>query len=187
MKTILKVIAALMVGFLLLYLLYFLSGLNRLETSTKSTTFVIKGDTVTKWLVVKVPVPDTIWEDGEIVTLPADNECMAELIRLRAMYGRYKVYNDTLIDDSSLFVNIVDTIHNNRIIGRSFGYQNRKNTSITTIINTQNVSNKGFYVGGFAGKNILNLSLLYQRGNFVVQSGYELNNKTVVFGLFYHF
>ena len=110
----------------------------------------IPGDSIPIWRYYgEMPKPDTVWMDGEIITLPPDSLCMAEWLKLQSEYRMWKVYNDTLIDDSTLLAGVVDTIHNNKLWGRAFFYQNRKPTIINTTINTTTINNAdGIYAGG---------------------------------------
>lgn len=117
-------------------------------------TDTIYGDTIEHWKVV-YSEPDTIWEDGEIITLPPDSVCIVEWLKLNKEYNKYKIYKDTLQDDSIMLAGVIDTVHQNKLWGRAFFYKNRKETIINTTINNTIINNAdGIYAGGgFIGNN----------------------------------
>jgi len=123
--------------------------------TTVTTHDTIPGDSVPVYVSVPVPDPDTVWMDGEIVELPADSSCVAEWLKLHGLYTGYAAYNDTLKDDSSALIVVIDTVHQNRLEGRSYGFQNRRITTINTHTTTTTINNgNGVFVGGgFLGSN----------------------------------
>ncbi|MFZ4412928.1 MAG: hypothetical protein ACOYOV_07580 [Bacteroidales bacterium] len=122
---------------------------------TITTHDTIPGDSIPVYTSVETPEPDTVWMDGEIVTLPADSSCVAEWLKLHGLYTGYAAYNDTLQDDSSALIVVIDTVHQNRLEGRSFGFQNRRLKIINTQITTTTINNgNGVFIGGgFLGSN----------------------------------
>ena len=148
-------------------------------------TKIVPGDSIPKYITTPAPVPDTVYSDPDIITLPPDSMLMVEYLKLRELYSQRKVYNDTLINDTSLFVGIIDTLSKNSLKKRVFYYENRKKTAIYTTVNTTILDNKGWYFGGNMGKNIQNVSIIYQYKNILFSGGYEFQNKTPVIGCFY--
>ncbi len=134
-----------------------MKGCQKDKTSvpTVTTHDTIPGDSIPVYRPVKTPEPDTVWMDGEIVTLPADSLCVIEWLKLRGLYSQYAAYIDTVKNDSSAMIVLIDTVHQNRIVGRSFGFQNRRITTINTQITTTNINNANgvFIGGGFVGSN----------------------------------
>ena len=155
------------------------------KVKTVTTTKVIPGDTIPIWDTLRVPAPYYVYSDPDIITLPPDSMLMVEYLKLRELYYQVKIYKDTLINDSSLFAMIIDTISKNSLKKRVFGYENRKKTAIYTTINTTVLDNKGLYLGGNMGKNIQNVSIIYQYKNFLFSGGYEFQNKTPVIGCYF--
>ena len=142
-------IAILSVLFILIIYLHYFTENNATQQLKTSNTYVIGKDTNVQWEIANVPIPETIYSEPEIIMIPPDSNCIAEWINLYSNYSQTLVYSDTLKDDSSALVIVVDTILKNKLYGRSFGFMNRRATEIiinnyTTIVRNDN----GLYVGG---------------------------------------
>lgn len=119
------------------------------ELTTITTTDTIPGDSIP--YVVEIPKPIPFWIDtGSWHYLTQQIDTMAIL---KDYFSRV-YYLDTLMDDSSAFIAILDTITQNRIHGRKLYFANRKPTSIintTTILPADEKSK--LYVGGMVAMN----------------------------------
>lgn len=170
---------------IIVILLFFIFTKPKPEVITNSTTTVIPGDTVLHTDTFR-PKPKIIVEDPDTIILPADSNCLKAYKELIKKYSMYKYYVDTLKDDSSAFISISETVHNNSIQGyRVLGFMNRKTTSITTITNTTILNNKEWFIGGTVSSDYYSLGLEYKNKNWVFMGGYEFNSKKPVIGIFY--
>ena len=86
MKSILTYILAVIVVILTILLLLKDKVANRTETST----FIVKGDSAIKWDTIRVPTAFEVYSDPEIITLPADTQCILEWLELRNLYTQHK-------------------------------------------------------------------------------------------------
>lgn len=62
-------------------------------------------------------------------------------------YFAMRIYNDTLVDDDDLYFSISDTVHRNRLLGRSFEYQNRRPVGFDVSVDIPSPK-RNFYIGG---------------------------------------
>lgn len=100
------------------------------KSDTIFTSDTIWGDSIPYQVYVPVPKPykvvvtDTLFKDVDTTAILRD-------------YFAIVYYTDTLKNDTSALVVIVDTVSNNRLKGRSMWFQNRRPTTInnTTITN----------------------------------------------------
>lgn len=114
-------------------------------------------DTVTLYdttVIVKINyVPK--WKD-HIIYVSNDEPLPLDIQDIIADYLSKYVYIDTLINDTSAFMVITDTINRNNILSRSWEFKNRRPTQFitnttTTIIQKPKKWNIG--IGGFVGGN----------------------------------
>lgn len=119
------------------------------ELNTITITDTIPGDSVP--YVVEIPKPVPFWIDtGSWHYLTQQIDTLAIL---KDYFSRV-YYLDTIMDDSSAFIAILDTITQNRIHGRKLYFANRKPTSIintTTVLPADEKSR--LYVGGMVAMN----------------------------------
>jgi len=144
------------------------------KTIPGDSVFIVKTDTIIKPSYIhKVSIDsvfDTIYRNTIIDTLA-----------LLQDYFNIKVYEDTIIDDSSMTVIIQDSISRNKIIGRTSFLKNNRETSI---INNYTYSNEGLYGGITLSKHFINInaSYSYKRSNFELGINFitlENNSKIV--------
>ncbi|KAF0195634.1 MAG: hypothetical protein FD166_2807 [Bacteroidetes bacterium] len=100
------------------------------EAVTLTTINTIPGDSVPYLVEIDKPVPKFIdtgsWHYFDVDTMAILKDYFARV-----------VYLDTLKDDSSAFIAVMDTVFQNRLQGRSLYFANRKPTSIihnTTVL-----------------------------------------------------
>jgi hypothetical protein len=103
------------------------------EIQTEVLTDTIPGDSVPYPVPSPIPDPEIVYQDtGRIDSFYLDVDTAAIL----KDYFASVIYTDTINEDSSFFAVIHDTLSRNRLIGRSFFFQNLRPISITTITNT---------------------------------------------------
>ena len=144
-----KNIAIILFIILIGYLIYdkFFVSHDKVTTATIHDT--IPGDNIVQKDTLKMPVPYAVYQDPEIITLPADSLCIKQWYELKKLYGEYKLYTDTLKDDSSALLVVSDTVHNNSLRSRLFEFQNRRPTFINNVTNEIVVNDgNGFFIGG---------------------------------------
>lgn len=109
-----------------------------IESHTSDT---IPGDSITYEVHILKPVPKYI-DTGSRHYFDVDS-----LAILKAYFAKV-IYLDTLLDDSSAFIAILDTIYNNRLQNRKLYFANRRATVInnTTYAQPQNEKMQ-LYVG----------------------------------------
>ena len=105
-------------------------------TTTVVTEYITVHDTIIKY----TPKPYKIIEHDTIYQL--DN---AECQELAKKYYAELLYNDTLINDSTLFFSIKETVSQNMIVHRSVNYRQSKQTE--TITKTINAYDKNIFSG----------------------------------------
>jgi hypothetical protein len=113
---------------------------------------IIVRDTITIRDTLKIPgkkpkaeiIIDTQWRDRPVDTAA-----------ILADYHNKRTYNDTIVNDSSLFVVIQDTVTQNKIAYRKpFIVKSYPQITITKTITEYNSSGgNGFYGGGYAGQS----------------------------------
>lgn len=151
------------------------------EVQTITTTDTIPGDSVP--YAVEVPKPIPYWIDTG--SWHYQTQQIDTMAILRDYFARV-YYLDTIMDDSSAFIAILDTITQNRIHGRKLYFANRKPTSIintTTVLPTNEKSK--LYVGGMVAMNPgdkfdigPSMMLITPRGGYSYAYGVNENSHT---------
>jgi hypothetical protein len=120
------------------------SDVHTIEKTIESTRTVVYDSTQRKLIANKAPISILT----NTVVIPAKVDTQAILLAYFAIH----TYSDQ-ISDSSLHLQIFDSVSQNKIYGRRIFYQWLKpveSTSSTTITNTPVLkSRSGFYIGGF--------------------------------------
>ena len=101
----------------------------------------IHGDSVPYEVAVNVPVPVYIDTGKDVFWTPVDT---AEILR---EYFARVIYLDTLKDDSSAFIAILDTVTHNRLLSRRLFYANRKPTVVNNYYTTQSQERYALHAG----------------------------------------
>lgn len=136
-------------------------------SQTITITDTIPGDSVPIYYIVDRPVPYEVLVPD---TIPSE----IDTFLIIKDYLSRVAYNDTLKDDTSALVVVIDTLQGNRIKDRGFVFQNRRPTTTnTTIINPMlKCEDKQAIVGGlgtaFTPKFDISLKAGYRAKN-----GYE--------------
>lgn len=91
-------------------------------TKTKTTLFVVR-DTALIERITPAQEPETIIQPYYIPAIVDTNTIIA------AHFSTY-YYNDTLINDTTALIVVMDSISRNRIIYREFAYRNRRPTEL---------------------------------------------------------
>lgn len=108
-------------------------------------------------------ITDTFWKELEIDTL-----------KILADYFAIRTSNDTLLNDSSLFVLVNDTIQMNSIKSRNFVVRRSYPEITKTVVNELYLN--GFYVGGHVGSGLgFDAEYLYNRNMFGAVLGLDKN------------
>ncbi len=103
---------------------------------TVITEYVTVHDTIIKY----TPKPYKVVDTDTIYQLDS-----AECRELAKKYYAELIYNDTLINDSTLFFSISETVSRNMIVYRSVNYIQSK--QVETITKTINVYDKNIFIG----------------------------------------
>lgn len=127
-------------------------------------TVVYKDSIVYKW--------KTIYRDtGQTITI-------RDTVLIIRDWLAYRYYSDTLRDDSSAFIAVYDTLTQNKLLGRSYAFQNRRGDNVVEVEKDLKFR---VYAGGFiGGENFeAGLSALAIPGNdrFAVRYDYDLINR----------
>jgi hypothetical protein len=87
--------------------------------------------------IVHVPQP------GAVITLPPDTVFVYDEAKCLALHNAFyskNIYSNVLQDDSNAFISLVDTVFQNKLMGRTLTYKNRVPTEIiTTTTTTTNI------------------------------------------------
>lgn len=142
--------------------LFFMKSNNRVITNTKIDTIVtnqyfkkyIKGDKIL------FKVLDTVYKDKQI----------HDTTKIIQEFNEFLVYTDSINQDSNLYV-IQDTLHQNRIVGRSFQAKVQSKTIVVT--NTIKTKNKAALYLGFRS----DMSHDYNKVNHNVVLTFKTRNK----------
>jgi len=152
-------------------------GNTTTKTTFKTDTLIIKGDPypVTK-VLTHIPAP-------EIIYVPVPEK--VDTAKILKDYYAKKYYSNVLQDDSSAFIAVNDTIHQNELIGRSYTFQNRRTTSIVINNTTSHVTMRqplfrlGVGLTGlYTGKSFdvgVGATLVTRPGLYVGYSFYAIN------------
>lgn len=159
------------------------------EGTTTSDTIIIPGDPYPVISYHDKPVPyevlvpvDSFWKDVDTAVI---------LQKCKEMYQDYYsriVYNDTLKDDTSALITLIDTVYQNRLQKRILGFQNKRATSIitnTTIIGE--IPRNKFYLGaGIDGEvnpfyrdptiTLNGLLVMKKRWSYEIEVGFPIKN-----------
>ena len=148
---------------IVILLLVFKCGNDCPEGTTTSDTIILSGDPYPVYDTIEKPVPyqtivpvDTFWKDVDTATI---------LLRCRELYKDYyskRIYNDTLKDDTSALITLIDTVYQNQLQSRILGFQNRRATMIinNTTINGEIPRNKLYLGAGIGTSSIKKISLV---------------------------
>jgi hypothetical protein len=118
-------------------------------TTVTKTDTVYKKDTIVsiEYKPKYITIVDTAWKEKDVDTLAI----------LQAYFDK-NVYNDTLVNDSALFVEVTDTITQNEIYSRKFSiirnYPIINNHTVVTNTIEKNELFMGAYVGKIYGVQI---------------------------------
>jgi len=106
------------------------------EGITTSDTIIVPGDPYPVYDTIEKPKPyqvivpgDTFWPDVDTAVI---------LQKCKQLYKDYytkNIYRDTLKDDTSALITLIDTVYQNKLQSRILGFQNRRPTSIITNTN----------------------------------------------------
>ena len=173
MKNIIKILGWIILGAFIMNLIISCPRDN-VKVEKQIIHDTIPGDSVTVWRYYAQQPPDTVWMDGEIITLPPDSLCMVEYLKSQQNYNKWLVYNDTLQNDTSALIAIIDTVHQNKLWGRTYGFQNRRPIAINTTINTTVINNaNGIYAGAFFFNDKLGIGSSVIKDKFQFDIGYS--------------
>ena len=102
---------------------------DNIQDADTVTVVKTEYETVTDTLITYVPKPYKVTEIDTLIILDSAN-CQ----KMAKLYFAEVSYKDTLINDSILFLELLETISRNRITNRSINY--RANEKIVTVTNT---------------------------------------------------
>lgn len=157
--------------------------------TTTVTHDTIPGDPYPVYDTLEKPVPyqvilpgDTFWPDVDTTVI---------LQKCKQLYKDYytkNVYNDTLRNDTSMFIAVIDTVYQNKLQKRILSSQNKRITTIntTTTIYGEIPVNK-FYLGaGINGEvnpffrdptiTLNGLLVMKKRWSYEVEVGFPIKN-----------
>jgi hypothetical protein len=100
------------------------------------------------------------------------------------IYGDYyteRLYNDTLMNDTTAFIQINSKVYMNKQEHISLTYENRTPTTITSKYEAPKLS-----IGGVVGYNSAQVGVLYRtKKGIQIHGGYDILNKGVQVGAYY--
>jgi hypothetical protein len=134
----------------------------------------IKGDSIPYAVPVPVPVVRYVTLAPDTVFLNVDTAAI-----LRAYFAE-NLYADTLMNDTSAFIALSETVTQNRIFARSLLFQNRRPTYITTTIVQPAPPKFQLYAGAVAGKGLAAPVVQMGYKRWIVGAGYNLNGGGIV-------
>jgi len=168
------------------------------EGTTTSDTIIVPGDPYPVHDTLEKPVPyqvivpsDTFWKDVDTATI------FQKCKQLYKDYYTKNIYNDTLRNDTSMLIVVIDTVFQNQLQKRTMLFQNRRPTVINTTINNygETPCNK-LYIGAGLGKSIPNFLtdsvirmpvalLLTTKGRWAYELEYDIFTNYVEAKVFY--
>jgi len=166
-------------------------------TETETITEIIPGDTIKQ--IIEVPsdelVPDTVYEIEYIdVPIPTDTqEIIDKYIEIYRNYHATREYSNIMLDDSTAFIKVYNTINKNKLKDQKLEYKNRRPTKIkkdiTNIIKTpEHQIFLGLNYGRAIEYDIISLDLDYvinQKNKINIQYGTIFNEDKNYFGIGY--
>lgn len=167
-----RIIAYALIIILCLVLICLVKCNRNIHTTNATVTLIktdtIKGDSIPYVVYVPQPQPYVCFSDTII------HHDIDTVYVLKDYYSK-KVYNRIFKDDSSAYIQLIDTVSNNELKQSTFIFQNRK---VTTINNTYTNSEKSkLYFGG--SLNTINL----QKYGIGLDVAFE--NKNKLYGVTY--
>jgi hypothetical protein len=97
-------------------------------------------------------------------------------------YNSIKYYNDSIVNDTSIFICYKARVYQNKLDSIQFNYKNKRTT---TIITNNNVSDNGIYIGISGGMiynnditSILMISGAYKKGKFIY--GVDIGRRSIL-------
>lgn len=95
----------------------------------------VAGDTIVKTKKIFKPKPVYVYDNQVPVFLDPDS-CYVFDSLIKKDYYRSYTYSDTIVNDSSLFICVSDSITQNKLASQKVSYQNRKLTQVITNVYT---------------------------------------------------
>ena len=146
----------------------------------------IPGDTVVHTIRVDKPYPVA-------TVLPPDTFFKidsAQCLALAMNYYNRIIYIDTLMNDSSAFIAICDTVYKNSLQERKLLFQNRRATVINTIISPAEKPRNKLFVGPVLGRNLNNFALggsvlLLTKKDHAYVYTYDVTNRDHYLGIYW--
>lgn len=144
---------------------------------------IIPGDSIPYAVEIKTKVPVPVYRDTGSThwrNLPIDTMAILE-----DYFAKY-FYNDTLMDDSSAYIQLMAHTWQNRLYYDSLLFQNRRVKAInTTIINPVPQEKLKVYIGGGTGIGSTRLSftgdlLFIPPKGYALSGGYDFLNREVM-------
>lgn len=141
-------IFAISILILIVILVSSFDGCKRTEYVVHTDT--IPGDSIPYKVEIAKPYPVKVYCDTgstKIIYKTSDTNLIKKLI---SAYYTYKIYSDTLKNDTSALIVLKDTVYRNELLNRLLIFQNRKATLINTYTPVPPTRNR-FYLGVTAG------------------------------------
>lgn len=138
----------------------------------------IPGDSVAVYFSIDKPVPYEIiryCDTGSVRVIYRQLDSM-ELINIILCYFTKNIYLDTLKNDTSALVCVMDTVFKNEIQNRVLIFQNRRPTAINTFMPAEKPRNR-LFIGAVAGGN--------RKGFDFGPSALFVSKKSIAFGYQY--
>ncbi|MEI6577680.1 MAG: hypothetical protein WCO63_16005 [Bacteroidota bacterium] len=149
-----------------------------------TVTDTIQGDSVPYAVQLPKPSPDLVYRDtGTARWFPMEVDTAAIL----AQHNTTNIYGDTLKNDSSALIVVIDTVRFNALQGRGLVFQNRRLTLIRSTPPVNNESPYDFYFGAAMGRSMNEFGIMptvaiLNRKGQMYQVSYDLIQKDIYIG-----
>lgn len=163
---------------------YFTSQKQKQKYVVAPVVKKVAGDTVLKSIVKNVPVPYQVYTNQvPVYSYPDSSRYYDSLVK--ADYYKSYAYRDTIVNDSSLFIAVSDSVSCNKLVSQKVDYQNRRLTQIITNIYEPAVTQKKYSIivgASYVDKIGMSPTLMLRTNKFYLSASYRKNCYVVGLG-----
>lgn len=143
----------------------------------------IAGDTIVITKEIFKPKPVYVYDNHVPVFLDPDS-CDVFDSLIKNDYYRSYTYSDTIVNDSSLFISVSDSVSQNKLASQKVNYQNRRLTQVITNVYTPaEIKKYSILIGANYIEGVgLAPSLMLQSNRYYISAAYKDGVYCVGFG-----
>lgn len=174
------------IAILLLAILYIRECIRPPQYITETVT-----ETITEVVIDSVPYIVEVDKPVVLERIVTRVDSIIDTVFIIEEFFTKNIYDRVLKNDTSAFIGLVDTVFNNRLLGGTLTFINRRPTIINTTINKTTITpqTSGLFIGGYTGKIQDNFTggvgvFLKTRQDYLFGVTYGLENTIQLHGYF---